>query len=204
MSNKDETVKKIMGAAKEEFGKKGYSLASTNAIYQAAGVSKGTIFLHFNSKSGLFYELYSSLIKTMMDEMEQMDFGKIPDVFDRMLAVTVWKASYFTSNPLEAKILLEAVSNPPPGLREKMIDHLGTLTKLSVEWFFHEIDMDRFSEDYSKEEVLRFIGVALAGIQQSYVKPGMTMADMESIRDDSMKFLKTVIKGMEKRNEQSI
>jgi len=198
MANKDETVKRIRAAALVEFGEKGYSLASTNAIHRAADVSKGTIFLHFKNKAGLFYDLFSTLIDAMIEEMDRCCFEGDGDVFDRMVAVSLWKTAYFANKPFEARVLLEAVSNPPPEIKEQMRTHLEQLTLLSIDRFFHEIDMERFKPEYTKDEVFRYIALALAGIQNNYVKPGTTMKDMMAIRDDSIRFLKTVIKGMEK------
>ena len=198
MSKKERTYRKILDAALIEFGTKGYDLASTNHIYQLAGVSKGTVFLYFKSKAELFYAVYSENIQKVLDEMSSGKFELIEDIFERMLTVTMWKAKYFATRPHETKVLLEAVTDPPNIIKEKMINHLEQLTKLSMNHFFHEIDMSKFSSNYTKDEVIRFIQVALVGVQNTYLKPGMTLESLELIRDESMKFIKTVIIGMEK------
>jgi TetR/AcrR family transcriptional regulator len=198
MMKKEATMRKILDAATVEFGEKGYDLASTNQIYMKAGVSKGSIFSHFSTKGDLFFTLYQEKIKSLLDEMDVINFEEIQDVYEKMLAITVWKGKYFNDHPYDAKILLEAFTNPPKEIKLKMSQEMNQMVKLSLNQFFHEIDMNQFSSEYTKEEVLLFIQITLVGLQNSLIKPGMSFEDIDNIKDQSMKYLKTVIKGMEK------
>jgi TetR/AcrR family transcriptional regulator len=198
MTKKEVTIRKILDAATIEFGEKGYNLASTNQIYIRAGVAKGSVFSYFKRKSDLFFAIYQEKIRKLIDEMDANNFNQIEDVYEKMLAVTVWKGKYFNENPLDAKILLEAITSPPNELRPKMLQEMEVMVKLSINQFFHEIDMKQFSSEYTKDEILLFIQITLTGLQNSLIKPGMTFEDIDSIKDQSMKYLKTVIKGMEK------
>ncbi|HOI46151.1 MAG TPA: TetR/AcrR family transcriptional regulator [Bacilli bacterium] len=198
MIKKDRTIRKILDAATIEFGQKGYELASTNRIAELSGVSKGSIFSYFKTKAELFFSVYKDKMNHLLTELDENKQQDTIDVFEKMLAITVWKMEYFNKRPLDSKILLEAVTNPPAELRTLMSNEMEHLMKFSVNQFFNEIDMSRFKEEYTKEEVLQFIQFALAGIQNGLIKPGMSLDDMNQIKELAMKYLKTVIKGMEK------
>lgn len=198
MTKKDRTIRKILDAATIEFGQKGYELASTNRITELSGVSKGSVFSYFKTKAELFFSVYQEKMSQLLTELDKNKEQVTTDVFEKMLAITVWKMEYFTKHPLDSKILLEAVTSPPTELKSLMANEMEHLMKFSVNQFFNEIDMTRFREEYTKEEVLQFIQFALEGIQNGLIKPGMSLDDMSDIKDLAMKYLKTVIKGMEK------
>mgnify|MGYP000859682451 CR=1 FL=1 len=58
---------KILGAAAEEFIEHGYGSASMDLIARRAGVSKATIYAHFENKEGLF----AAIIRDACEEMRK-------------------------------------------------------------------------------------------------------------------------------------
>lgn len=198
MKRKEEAIKKIIEASLIEFGTKGYELASTNTIYKTAGVSKGAIFLYFNSKAELFYEVFKIYLLEFVEEMSKLNLNGIDDIFDKMMEITFWKLKYFSSRPHESKLLLEAVNNPPKEAVNKIMSHYDEITKLSLTNIFKDIDMSVFSSEYTKEEVIRYVQLALNGLQYSMLRVNVTIEYLDSIREDSIKYLKTLLKGMKK------
>lgn len=57
----ERTLRKILDAAREEFGERGFSDSSIVAITQRAGVALGTFYTYFDSKE----EVFSALVKDM-------------------------------------------------------------------------------------------------------------------------------------------
>ena len=55
----------ILDAALEEFAAKGYAGARMEDIARRAGVAKGTLYLHFGDKEGLFNGLAESAFAPM-------------------------------------------------------------------------------------------------------------------------------------------
>jgi len=49
-----ETMHRLITVAREQFAEHGYAQASTEAIVQMAGVTRGALYHHFQSKEGLF------------------------------------------------------------------------------------------------------------------------------------------------------
>ncbi|MFN7179095.1 TetR/AcrR family transcriptional regulator [Hyphomonas sp.] len=56
-----ETREAVLRAARQHFAEDGYSATSLNAIAATAGVSKGALFHHFDSKEDLFLTLWRDL-----------------------------------------------------------------------------------------------------------------------------------------------
>lgn len=198
MNKKEKTINKIIEVSITEFGTKGYELASTNSIYKAAGVSKGAIFLYFNSKADLYYEAFKVCLTKFIEEMNKVDLNKINDIFDKMMEIILWKIKYYSLCPNESKLLLEAVTNPPAEITGRIMNHCDEITKLSLNNFFNDIDMSDFSGEYTKEEVIRYVQMALNGLQYSMLRMNVTIEYLDSIREDSLKYLKTLLKGMKK------
>ncbi|HRI99955.1 MAG TPA: TetR family transcriptional regulator [Hyphomonas sp.] len=56
-----ETKEAVLRAARKHFAEDGYSATSLNAIAATAGVSKGALFHHFDSKEDLFLTIWRDL-----------------------------------------------------------------------------------------------------------------------------------------------
>ncbi len=63
--NRKHTPTRILSAARKIFGQFGYRGASMNEVAKAAGVSKGLLHYHFNSKEGLLIEAQKSVFKEL-------------------------------------------------------------------------------------------------------------------------------------------
>jgi len=61
-------VRQIIGAAKDMFLEHGFGAASMDAIVQAAGVSKATVYAHFSSKEELFAGVVEAECRVRFDE----------------------------------------------------------------------------------------------------------------------------------------
>lgn len=55
------TLRKLLSAAEEEFGVKGYHGASVSSITQHADVAQGTFYLYFHSKEEIFLRLVEDI-----------------------------------------------------------------------------------------------------------------------------------------------
>jgi len=198
MSKKQLTTEKIIQAAMDEFSEKGYENSSTNVISETAGISKGLIFKYFSSKKGLYLFLIDWGVKKMLSEMEKSDLPKKGDPFEKIIEIILWKGLFASQYPRETKLLLEGISNPPKGMESEIQSSLEGLREFSLNSFFSQIDFTRFSEEYSREDVLRNISYAIEGLQAATLRKGLTLETLQSVKDSSINFLKIVIKGMEK------
>ena len=63
----ERTMRKILDAAREEFGQRGFSESSIVGITQRAGVALGTFYTYFDSKEGLFQALVRDMSAQVRD-----------------------------------------------------------------------------------------------------------------------------------------
>src|SRR5678816_4085038 len=63
----ERTLRKILDAAQEEFGERGFSESSIVAITQRAGVALGTFYTYFDSKEAVFRALVRDMSAQVRD-----------------------------------------------------------------------------------------------------------------------------------------
>jgi TetR/AcrR family transcriptional regulator, mexJK operon transcriptional repressor len=72
-------VRQILGAARKIFMELGYGAASMDAIARQAGVSKATLYTHFEGKGALFAALIVIECRHLSDQIGQRAFDE-PDI----------------------------------------------------------------------------------------------------------------------------
>ena len=78
MSNADSTETKILTAARELFMEKGYHDTSMSAIANRAGLGKGTLYWHFDSKDELFKKMITREGKVVLEELKKLSEDDLP------------------------------------------------------------------------------------------------------------------------------
>jgi TetR/AcrR family transcriptional regulator len=71
-----ETVERILKAAETLFAERGFEAVSMNEIAEAAGVSKASIFHHFDSKHALYLEVVRQACATTAERLERLAGGR--------------------------------------------------------------------------------------------------------------------------------
>jgi hypothetical protein len=74
---------------------------------------------------------------------------------------------------------------------------LGT-TRLSIRFCFENASLSSLSPEYSREEFYDYIEYAVMGIQEKLMQIKPKLEEFEPIRNQSIRFLKALMKGMEK------
>jgi len=80
----DKRPKQIMDAALKVFGNKGFMASTMEEIAQEAGVTKGTIYLYFRNKEGLFVQTIRNQFQRALDLLPRITFA--PDADPETLA----------------------------------------------------------------------------------------------------------------------
>jgi AcrR family transcriptional regulator len=77
----ERTLRKILDAAREEFGERGFSDSSIVGITRRAGVALGTFYTYFESKEALFQALVRDMSAQVRDTAAPA-FTEFPNVLD--------------------------------------------------------------------------------------------------------------------------
>ena len=65
----ERTLRKILDAARDEFGERGFADSSIVAITQRAGVALGTFYTYFDSKEAVFQALVRDMSAQVRDHV---------------------------------------------------------------------------------------------------------------------------------------
>ena len=101
-----QTRNKILSAAEAQFRRFGPKKTSMEEIAERAGLSRATLYLHFNSKPELYEALLRRVTENFVQETEALvsDSRPAPVKFRRLVELT---ASTFSENPLLLAALTE-------------------------------------------------------------------------------------------------
>jgi AcrR family transcriptional regulator len=77
----ERTLRKILDAARHEFGQRGFSESSIVGITQRAGVALGTFYTYFDSKEAVFQALVRDMSGQVREQVGPV-FGKASDAID--------------------------------------------------------------------------------------------------------------------------
>jgi len=116
----------ILGEAARLFGAKGYHDTSVSDIIAAAGIARGTFYLYFNNKRGIFEELVDGLLERLRESIRVVDVSpgapsareQLVDNIARVIELLAEKRDLLA-------ILLEGAVGLDKGFDEKLSDFYG-------------------------------------------------------------------------------
>lgn len=71
----------ILSAAMDHFANHGYEAARVGDMASALGIAKGSVFQHFGSKDGLFFEAYKTALQSLPRYLDAPDEVKLKGFF---------------------------------------------------------------------------------------------------------------------------
>lgn len=83
----DDRPQQILEAAFRVFGRRGLHRATLDDVAREAGITKGTIYLYFPSKAGLFTAMLRARITAVIPTVEESDGRAEPPLEDRLAAI---------------------------------------------------------------------------------------------------------------------
>lgn len=69
---------RLIQVATELFAKRGFESTSVQSIVEAAGVTKGAMYHHFDSKDDLLYEIYARMLRMQTTQLEKFANAELP------------------------------------------------------------------------------------------------------------------------------
>jgi TetR/AcrR family transcriptional regulator, repressor for uid operon len=174
---KSDLTEKIIQAAIESFAQSGFDRTKMEDIAKRLGLSKGTIYLYFNSKEDLFLAICEHYLKVMRDQQHSAIFPKKEDL--------VLDSEHFYENfrRLEQgkdRVMLEMVveSSRNSRLKKGMYEHRLKVYDAVVEHLNRQIE-----KGFIKK------GIDVNGLASAFVAlyDGLTISKMLGISEASNK-----------------
>ncbi|WP_226669545.1 TetR/AcrR family transcriptional regulator [Metabacillus litoralis] len=112
MTRGEDQKAKIIDAAQQIFGKKGYYDTKMLEIAELAGVSKGTIYLYFSSKDELYIETHDRGFRQYLVMLEN-EVNKFTTFKEKLICIAEKQLAVFYNDRHTPNKYLQAYNNDP-------------------------------------------------------------------------------------------
>jgi TetR/AcrR family transcriptional regulator, acrAB operon repressor len=180
---------RLIEAATQLFAARGYRSTSVQAIAEAAGISRGSIFWHFGSKEGLLWAVVERRFAAWESEVLLPDVGGALGLEAVRRALSAHK-KFLTGRGDELRLfyvlLFEALGSRPDLAAEFARLHVH-IRELTMGWIQAAIETGELDADLDAEAVVICISSALGGIAYQWLlAPGgfdldRVYADLEAM-----------------------
>lgn len=147
----------ILNAAFEEFGEKGFKRASTNAIVEKAGISKGTLFYYFNSKRELFDFLCEYAMEFASNTYLEMFSPNTGDFIERFRMFTEIKRRAMMEYPHLIRFVEGLYQEENAEYIEDYLKSIKEIREKLMEGLYGNLDISLFREDITSGDVIKYI-----------------------------------------------
>jgi AcrR family transcriptional regulator len=183
----ERTLRKILNAARDEFGEHGFSDSSIVGITQRAGVALGTFYTYFDSKEAVFQALVRDMSAQVRDHVGPV-FAGATDAIDGERRALQSFLEFTREHRDVYRIIDEAEFVEPSAYRE----HYETTASRIAARLVAARDKRELSEDYSDDE-LEMLAWAIMGAN---VFLGLrfsvwSSADARRVADVTSRFLRS-------------
>jgi AcrR family transcriptional regulator len=183
----ERTLRKILNAARDEFGEHGFSDSSIVGITQRAGVALGTFYTYFDSKEAVFQALVRDMSAQVRDHVGPV-FAGATDALDGERRALQSFLEFTREHRDVYRIIDEAEFVEPSAYRE----HYETTASRIAARLVAARDKRELSEDYSDDE-LEMLAWAIMGAN---VFLGLrfsvwSSADARRVADVTSRFLRS-------------
>jgi AcrR family transcriptional regulator len=144
----ERTLRKILDAARDEFGERGFAESSIVAITQRAGVALGTFYTYFDSKESVFQALVSDMSAQVRDYVAPA-FKDAADALDGERRALESFLQFARKHRDVYRIIDEAEFVEPRAYRE----HYQTTASRIAARLISARDKGEISDGYSDEEL---------------------------------------------------
>ncbi len=161
---------RIIDASISEFSDNGYETASMNKVVELAGISKGSLFNYFKSKSSLYFYIYNMALREVKEFLhtvrEDTQNQPFPERLEKIIDAGV---QFITDHPRLARIYFRLIYSGDSPRRKEILtelrsisdEYLGSVIQdainrreldpglnLSQSVFFLDSVLNRFLKDY--------------------------------------------------------
>lgn len=145
---------KILTAAIQEFGLRGYGLSSINTICTVGDISKGIMYHHFVDKDELFLACIQSCFSELIQYLDRHMEVTEDSVQDNLRRYFEIRQRFFQENPLFQKIFCDAVMMPPSHLFGKIVTVRDEFEQYNIGILHQFLKRVKLRSDITMEEVI--------------------------------------------------
>jgi TetR/AcrR family transcriptional regulator, acrAB operon repressor len=161
----------LIEAATSLFAERGYRDTSVQAIAERAGVSRGSIFWHFESKEGLLWAVAARAFESWEREVLVPDVGEATGIEAISRALSAHRR--FLTERMEGLrlfyVLMFEALGPRAELAPEFAKLHANLRAMTVDWIRRAIEAGEIRDDVDAAAVVTMITGALGGIAYQWL-----------------------------------
>ena len=166
----EEKQARIMNASISEFAEKDYETASMNTVVNLAGISKGSLFNYFKTKSVLYDYIYTlalgevkSYLRKVRDETAQLPFN------ERLSKIVDSGVIFITERPRLARIYFRLVYSGDSPNRKIIVKKLQTMSEEYLGNIIQDaMDRNELDSSINKAQSVFFLDAVLNRFLKEY------------------------------------
>jgi AcrR family transcriptional regulator len=171
MTKRDEAPARdrVLRAALTEFAARGYEAASTNAIAARAGVAKGLVFHHFESKEQLFLAAHDLALSEVREVLLAGGEPLPPDLFERLHAWHLRKVALMRKRPELFDVLVIALAEAPASLQRELRRTQTALLNDAWPRVLDGVDASRLRPGVSLSDAVETLALLSDGLEKQVI-----------------------------------
>ncbi len=146
----ERTKARILTAATDEFGTKGYAASSLNNICNA-GISKGLLYHNFESKDDLFLACVRQCFHTLLEFMKEKNIGADLQKYAEA------RLLFFREHEKEARIFFDSMLQPPDHLKKEIEKSRAEFDSFHQNLYELLLDKITLRPGVTKEDCVRYL-----------------------------------------------
>ena len=166
----EEKQARIINASISEFAEKDYETASMNTVVNLAGISKGSLFNYFKTKSVLYDYIYTlalgevkSYLRKVRDETAQLPFN------ERLSKIVDSGVIFITERPRLARIYFRLVYSGDSPNRKIIVKELQTMSEEYLGNIIQDaMDRNELDPSINKAQSVFFLDAVLNRFLKEY------------------------------------
>ncbi|MDE0587154.1 MAG: TetR/AcrR family transcriptional regulator [Candidatus Marinimicrobia bacterium] len=166
----EEKQSRIVNASISEFAEKDYETASMNTVVNLAGISKGSLFNYFKTKSVLYDHIYQLALGEVKLYLRDVRDETIDLSFENRLSKVVDSGVLFiTEHPRLARIYFRLVYSGDSPNREKIVNELQAMSDDYLGNIIQDaMDRNELNPNLDKSQSVFFLDAVLNRFLKEY------------------------------------
>lgn len=169
------TKERIIQAAVEEFGAKGYDAATVGAICVEHEIAKGLLYHNFSGKD----ELYLICVSRCFDEV--MQYLQKQAVKSDLQHYMECRFRFFADYPLYARIFFEAILQPPAHLKKEIKERKQVFDRFNQRIYRNALAELKLRKGITEQDALEYYAIMQEMFNGYFSSPAYAGKDLQTI-----------------------
>ena len=181
--------KRILEEAVRLFGEQGYEGASVQAIADAVGIRKQSLFHHFNTKADLRHAVVADLLGHWQDELPRL-LAEASSGYDRFSSTIEALVDFLLEDTNRARMAIREMLDRPENSRDLISEQLKPWTTLMVNYIRMGQDIKMIQKDVDPDSyIILVMMMAIGMVALGPVASAITEIGSESAMETKVKEL---------------